>query len=180
MLHEGRSVPLSPSKGKAREETRWRTGWWDFVPLAESQKYVAHTSNPTPPLISNPRPLVWSEASVIFSAHPTRPEVIGRHFASSKQFSIPPPPVISSSPSLYDPPTFISIAPRDKYLFVFYPAKNAEGIGCIWRRGPRVDTWHILESWKFAGGTCPVTAEWLGCPRTVSIHACRPSKARRE
>lgn len=46
MLHEGRSVPLSPSKGKAREETRWRTGWWDFVPLAESQKYVARTFDP--------------------------------------------------------------------------------------------------------------------------------------
>ena len=133
-------------------------------------KSAFHTNTLEPTqLISYPRPLVWSEASVIFSAHPTRPEVTGRHFASSKQFSVPPPAVINSSPSLYNSPTFISVAPGDKYLFVFYPAKSSEGIGCIWRRGPRLDTWVVLESWKFSGVTCPVAAEWLGCPRTVSI-----------
>ncbi|KAK2466856.1 hypothetical protein APHAL10511_001114 [Amanita phalloides] len=153
MLHDGRSVPLSPSKGKAREETRWRTGWWDFVPLVEKSQ----------------RPLVWSEASVILSAHPARLEVTGRHFASSKQFSVPPPVVVGASPSLYDPPTFISLAPGDKFLFVFYPGRSTEGIGCIWRRGPRLDTWVTPESWKFAMATYPVAAEWLGCPRTWHV-----------
>lgn len=155
MLHEGRPVPLSPSKGKAREETRWRTGWWDFTPLLE------HTQ----------KPLAWSEASILFFAHPTRLDVIGRHFSSSKQFLISPPPLVNSSSSQFNPPSFISIAPGDGYLFVFYPGKTGNSVGCIWKRGPRIDSWLIVDCWEFAKFTYPVAAEWLGSPRTWHLDA---------
>ncbi|KAF8636496.1 hypothetical protein AX17_003311 [Amanita inopinata Kibby_2008] len=149
MLHDGRPVPLSPSKGKAREETRWRTGWWDFYPLAEQSQ----------------RPLEWSESCFIFSPHPTRPEVTARHFSSSKQFVIPPPAPVSSSPALYSPPTFISVSPGERFVFVYYPGKASDGVGCIWRRESRLDDWLSLGWWKFAQDARPLAADWLGSPR---------------
>ncbi|PFH54288.1 hypothetical protein AMATHDRAFT_562 [Amanita thiersii Skay4041] len=153
MPPDSRPVPLSPSKGKAREETRWRTGWWDFYPLVEQAQ----------------KPLEWSESSIIFSAHATRPEITARHFSSSKQFAIESPPPIVAAPGSFNPPAFISVAPGERSLFVFYPGTGGEGIGCIYRRGVRLDSWKTYGWWKFAPGTHPVAASWLGSHRTASI-----------
>lgn len=33
-----KSIPSSPAKGKAKETTQWRTGWWDYYSLTEYPK----------------------------------------------------------------------------------------------------------------------------------------------
>lgn len=35
MFHDVKAAPGSPAKGKAKEETHWHSGWWDFYPLVE-------------------------------------------------------------------------------------------------------------------------------------------------
>lgn len=126
------------------------------------------------------RPLVWSQSSVIWSAHPTQALIIGRHFSSSKQFVLQcPTPVISALGS-FDPPTVIAVSPTDDWLFAFYPRKDGEGVGCIWKRGGQIDNWQVKESWTFAKCGGAVTASWLGSPREVSdvkivysyLHVC--------
>lgn len=142
----------SPSKGKAKESTHWNSGWWDFYPLME-RPY---------------RPLQWSQSCVIFSAHPSEPFVIARHFSSSKQFTIPSPKPVTSNQALYQPPTVISIAPADDWLFAYFPKHNGEGTGCLWKRGLQIDNWTVQEWWSFPPRTAPITTEWLGAPREVS------------
>ncbi|KAF7338233.1 hypothetical protein MVEN_02048500 [Mycena venus] len=53
---------LSPSKGKAKEETRWSSGWWEYHALLDQTQ----------------RPVAWSSTCTIFSAHPTQPLVTAR------------------------------------------------------------------------------------------------------
>ncbi|KAF9013889.1 hypothetical protein BDQ17DRAFT_1230808 [Cyathus striatus] len=139
----------SPSKGKARDTTHWRSGWWDFYPLLERPK----------------RPIEWSHSSVIFTAHPTLPFLSARHFSSSKQFAIPSPAPVMTSPSSYDPPTVISVSPADDWLFAYFPGKTNDGAGCLWKRGSQVDTWTIKEWWSFPRSGGVVAASWLGSPR---------------
>ncbi|KAF5358405.1 hypothetical protein D9756_001502 [Leucocoprinus leucothites] len=145
--------PASPSKGKAKEPTHWHSGWWDFYPLTE-RPY---------------RPLQWSHSSVIFSAHPSEPTIIARHFSSSKQFTIPSPKPVNSNQAVYEPPTIISVAPTDDWLFAYFPRSNGEGTGCLWKRGAQIDNWIVQEWWTFPPQTAPVTAEWLGGPREWTI-----------
>jgi len=114
------------------------------------------------------RPLQWSQSSVIFSAHPSEPFVIARHFSSFKQFTIPSPKPVASNQTLYQPPTVISIAPADDWLFAYFPKYNGEGTGCLWKRGLQIDNWTVQEWWPFPPRTAPVTTEWLGAPREVS------------
>ncbi|GLB34886.1 hypothetical protein LshimejAT787_0204510 [Lyophyllum shimeji] len=140
---------MSPRKGKAREKQEWQAGWWDFQPLAERSL----------------RPIEWSPSSVIFSAHPTQPVITARHFSSSKQFLIPSPAPAISSPASYGPPTVISVGPGDDWLFAYFPGRNVDGVGCLWKRGPQIDNWNIKEWWSFAQGAGVVTASWLGTPR---------------
>ena len=73
-----------------------------------------------------------------------------------------------SSLGSFEPPTVIAVSPTDDWLFVFYPRKDGEGVGCIWKRGARIDDWQVKESWTFAKCAGAVTASWLGCPREVS------------
>lgn len=114
------------------------------------------------------RPLVWSRSSVIWTTHPTQALIIGRHFSSSKQFVLPSPGPILSSPGSFEPPTVVAISPSDDWLFAFYPRKDAEGVGCIWKRGAQIDNWQVKESWIFPKCRGAVTASWLGSPREVS------------
>ncbi|KAF9454558.1 hypothetical protein P691DRAFT_770453 [Macrolepiota fuliginosa MF-IS2] len=144
----------SPSKGKAKESTHWHSGWWDYYPLVERPH----------------RPLQWSQSSVIFSAHPTQPAVIARHFSSSKQFTIPSPKPVSSNQTSYEPPTIISVAPTDDWLFAYFPKSNGDGTGCLWKRGAQIDNWVVQEWWTFPPETAPVTADWLGAPREWTIN----------
>lgn len=113
------------------------------------------------------RPLQWSQSSVIFSAHPTQPIVIARHFSSSKQFVIPSPKPVTSNQTAYEPPTIISVAPGDDWLFAYFPKSNGEGTGCLWKRGPQIDNWTVQEWWTFPPQTAPIAADWLGAPREV-------------
>ncbi|KXN86898.1 hypothetical protein AN958_09493 [Leucoagaricus sp. SymC.cos] len=143
----------SPSKGKAKESTHWNSGWWDFYPLLEHPY----------------RPLQWSQSSVIFSAHPSQPLVIARHFSSSKHFTIPSPTPVRDNQAAYEPPTVISVAPTDDWLFAYFPKSNGEGTGCLWKRGLQIDSWLVHEWWTFPPQTAPVTADWLGAHREWTI-----------
>ncbi|KAF5330923.1 hypothetical protein D9619_005436 [Psilocybe cf. subviscida] len=154
--------PPSPSKGKGVDTgaKTWRTGWWDFYPLLERPK----------------RPLQWSSSSVIFSAHATEALVTGRHFSSSKQFSLPSPTPIVASPSSYDPPTTITVSPSEKWLFAYFPRRDGEGIGCIWQRGHQIDTWVIKENWNYPRNGGVVAASWIGHHREWASMSGTPTR----
>lgn len=115
----------------------------------------------------NIRPIEWSQSSVLFTAHPTQPLVSGRHFSSSKQFRLPSPPPIVSSPKSYEPPSIISVAPDDEWLFAYFPSRDGDGTGCLWIRGAQIDSWAVKEWWSFAPGAGVVAASWLGQARVV-------------
>ncbi|KAF8163366.1 hypothetical protein B0H34DRAFT_650242 [Crassisporium funariophilum] len=144
----------SPSKGKGTDST-WRASWWDFYPLLERPR----------------RQIQWSNSSVIFTAHPTKPLITGRHFSSSKRFVLPSPAPVALSPASYDPPSVITVAATDEWLFAYFPRRDGEGTGCIWKRGPQIDSWDVKESWSFPKGGGAVTASWLGNPREWAINA---------
>jgi hypothetical protein len=115
-----------------------------------------------------PSPLQWSSESLIFSAHPSKPLLVARHFSSSRQFFIPSPNPVASAQSAYLPPTLISVAPQDDALFAYFPKNNGEGIGCRWKRGSQIDSWAVQEWWSFPSQAAPIAAEWLGARREVS------------
>lgn len=119
------------------------------------------------------RPVEWSRSSVIFTAHPTQPLVIARHFSSSKEFVIPSPSPIITSPASYEPPTIISVAPDDSWLFAYFPQRDSDGTGCLWKRDARIDNWNIKEWWSFAQGAGVVAVSWLGVTREVSTFICK-------
>ncbi|KZT09518.1 uncharacterized protein LAESUDRAFT_508521 [Laetiporus sulphureus 93-53] len=137
------------SKGKAREDVHWQLGWWD----------VAHS------LGSARRPVVWSRSSIIYTAHPTKPVILARHFPSSSRFEIPSPTPIPTKTAPYDPPTVISVSPTDDWLFAYFPGRGCDGAGCLYRRGPQLDSWKEREWWGFAPGAGVVTAEWTSSQR---------------
>lgn len=164
--------PASPSKGGADSShttsKTWRSGWWDFYPILEKpRRFVQSTIPIVDELMKQIRPIVWSQSSVIFTAHPTHPRVTGRHFSSSKQFVLPSPNPVISLPSSYDPPTVISVAPRDDWLFAYYPRHDAEGLGCLWKRGAQLDSWQVKEFWNFSKSGGAVAVSWLSPPRKV-------------
>ncbi|PBK78348.1 hypothetical protein ARMSODRAFT_947241 [Armillaria solidipes] len=138
----------SPPKGKNKEE--WHMGWWDFQPLVEQL---------------TPRRAEWSNSSVIFTPHPTQPTIQARHFSSSKQFNIPSPALILAALTDFDPPTVISVSPNDDWLFAYFPGRGVPGAGCLWYRGPEIDSWTLKDHWTLPLGAGVVTASWLGAPR---------------
>lgn len=119
--------------------------------------------------INSHRPIQWSASSVIYTAHPTRSQVVGRHFSSSKQFVLPSPSNLIASSTLYDPPSVISVSQTDDWLFAYFPRKDGgEGTACIWNRGPQIDNWIVKECWYLDKAAGAVTATWLEQPRQVS------------
>lgn len=115
------------------------------------------------------RPIVWTNSSVIFTAHATQPLVTARLFPSSKQFVLPSPEPILTSPASYEPPAVISVSPHDDWLFAYFPGREIGGTGCLWKRGLQVDSWNIKDYWGFTRGGGAVTAAWLGTEREVSV-----------
>jgi hypothetical protein len=113
------------------------------------------------------RPLEWSDASVIFTAHPTQPLVTARHFSSSKTFIVSSPTPVVSSPASYEPPSIISAAPGSHWLFAYFPRRDGDGIACMWERGVEIDNWKIKEWWSLAQGAGVVAASWTGVTRQV-------------
>ncbi|KAI6045743.1 hypothetical protein EDC04DRAFT_2634728 [Pisolithus marmoratus] len=155
----GADVNSSPVKGKAKDDGRWRSNWWDFRPLVDDIQ----------------RPVAWSTSSVIFTAHSSQPLLLGRLFPSSKQFMVPSPEPILRSPSSFEPPSVISVAPSDQWLFAFYPGLEGDGIACLWKRGYQVDSWTVKECWPMAPGAGVITATWAGVERewiTYSDGSC--------
>ncbi|KAJ7430710.1 hypothetical protein B0H11DRAFT_2134605 [Mycena galericulata] len=144
---------MIPSKGKAKEETQWSSGWWEYHALLDQTK----------------RPVVWSSTSTIFTAHPTQPLVTARHFSSSKQFVLQSPGPILSSPSSYEPPTVVSVSPGGDWLFAYFPSGEIDGVGCLWQRGAPIDVWRIKDWWTLNRGGGIVTANWLGGSREWTI-----------
>jgi hypothetical protein len=114
------------------------------------------------------RPVQWSKSSVIFTAHPTQPSIIGRHFSSSKQFILPSPTPLMASPTSYQPPSVISVGPDDLWLFAYFPRRDGEGVGCLWKRGPQINNWDVKECWTYLKGGGVVTASWLDSHREVN------------
>ncbi|KAI6150464.1 hypothetical protein BKA82DRAFT_4116006 [Pisolithus tinctorius] len=142
-------VNSSPVKGKAKDDGRWRSNWWDFHPLVENIQ----------------RPVAWSTSSVIFTAHSSQPLLLGRLFPSSRQFIVPSPEPVIRSLSSFEPPSVISVAPNDQWLFAFYPGIEGDGIACLWKRGYQVDSWTVKECWPMSPGAGVITAAWAGVER---------------
>lgn len=114
-------------------------------------------------------PLQWSQSSVIFAAHATQPMITGRHFSSSKQFVLPSPTVIISSPASYDPPSIISVSPDDIWLLAYFYRRDGEGIACLWKRGHQIDNWQVKNFWTYTKGCGIVAASWLEMHREVRV-----------
>ncbi|KAI0322194.1 hypothetical protein OF83DRAFT_1094908, partial [Amylostereum chailletii] len=135
-------------KGKAKEEDYWNPGWWQFSSLAEHER----------------RPVTWSGHSTILFAHPSQPLVCARLFPSSRQFTLPPPPLVLTPPPAYSPPTIISGSPDEQHLFAYFPSQAEVGVACIWKRS-HVDEWIVQDCWSLPVGKGIIAATWLGHPR---------------
>ncbi|THH26462.1 hypothetical protein EUX98_g7717 [Antrodiella citrinella] len=146
--------PGASGKGKAREDSHWQLGWWELHPLIDQAK----------------RPVAWSRSSIIFSAHPTQPLVLARHFSSSRQFVIPSPGPLVTSPTSYDPPTVISISPSGDWLFAYFPGRGGDGVACLWKRAFQLDSWSVRDFWTTPLGAGIVTAAWTNHSREWVIN----------
>ncbi|KAH9857142.1 hypothetical protein C2E23DRAFT_375639 [Lenzites betulinus] len=147
-MHE-RSLPSLTSKGKGREGVQWNLGWWDFTHSLEGTR----------------RPVQWGKSGVIYTGHEHQPLVLGRHFPTSRQFVLPSPPQITSTPSAYNPPSVVSVSSTDEWLFAYFPGRGTDGVGCLWRKGGQLDNWVVNECWRFAVGDGVVTASWTSSHR---------------
>ncbi|KIP09550.1 hypothetical protein PHLGIDRAFT_318783 [Phlebiopsis gigantea 11061_1 CR5-6] len=147
-MHDSKLV-----KGKAREETHWQLGWWELLPLVDGPR----------------RPVAWSRASIIYTAHPVQPTVLAKHFSSARQFVVPSPTLILESSSAYEPPTLISISPTEDWLFAYFPGRNCDGVGCLWKRGYQLNSWIVRECFHYSQGAGVVAAEWTSSERPWAI-----------
>ncbi|EPS98539.1 hypothetical protein FOMPIDRAFT_143657 [Fomitopsis schrenkii] len=151
-MQEQAKLSLS-AKGKAREDVHWQLGWWDFAHALEGTR----------------RPLVWSKSSVVYTAHPSEPLVLARHFPTSRHFVLPSAPKILASPTSFEPPTVISISNNDELLFAYFPGRGGDGAGCLWQRGVQLDNWQVRECWNIEQGAGVVTAEWTSTQREWTV-----------
>ncbi|KAF6765274.1 hypothetical protein DFP72DRAFT_870596 [Ephemerocybe angulata] len=146
------STTISPSKGKGKDgsaSTTWRTGWWDFWPLVETPR----------------KPMQWTSSSIMVTAHPTLPTLIGRHISSSKEFQFQPLPVLLESPN------------SEEKVFAYFPGRQTPGVACLWRRGSTLDHWkHSGEQWSFPAGESVVGGQWLGGARGWTRPAASPPR----
>ncbi|KAH9935022.1 uncharacterized protein B0H18DRAFT_1207647 [Fomitopsis serialis] len=91
---------------------------------------------------------------------PREPQVLARHFPSSKCFVLPSAPQIVASSATYEPATVISISENEDWLFAYFPGRGGDGAGCLWRKDAQLDSWQIREFWSFDQGAGAVSAEW--------------------
>ena len=156
------------SKGKGRD---LEMGWWQYLPLGErSQRCVNAFIGVLLRLIIAYRPVAWSGLSTIFTAHPTKPCVVGRQFPSLKSFELPLPKAIAQAVNSYNPPTIITISSDNMWLFAFFPGIDVDGVGCIWARTFEADSW-IPREYQAASGypwnAGVVAAAWVSNDRQV-------------
>lgn len=119
-------------------------------------------------------PVAWTRSSVIYTAHPSQPVVLGRHFPSSRQFVVPTPSLFIDNTASYDPPTVISISPAEDWLFAYFPGRGCDGVGYLWKRASQLDCWFVQEKLNYAPGAGVVTAEWTSTERPVSVPILMP------
>ncbi|EJU00910.1 hypothetical protein DACRYDRAFT_116795 [Dacryopinax primogenitus] len=78
------------------------------------------------------RPIVWTKANTILSAHPSQPYIVGRipilstSAAPQKlhQFTLPSPDTIALNASDYSPASILLLAPTDNHLFAYFPSSR--------------------------------------------------------
>lgn len=112
-----------------------------------------------------------------------QPLVTARLFPSSQTFNLPASNAIIRSPQSYTSPTVITASPDSIWLFAYFPGIAGPGIGCIWKRGERLDLWQVQEVQDKDGqdmSTFPmsvgvVAAEWLSPERQVIVEHSPPS-----
>ncbi|KAI0082625.1 hypothetical protein K474DRAFT_1654738 [Panus rudis PR-1116 ss-1] len=141
----------SSKQGKVKGDASipaWQLGWWEVSPLMDRIR----------------KPLAWSRSSVIFSADSTMPRIHARHFSSTKQFTLDPPPEVQISAAGYGPPTVITVSPGDDWLFAYFPGRRSN-VACLWSRGPQIDSWSVRDTWTLEIGDGIVCADWLSSHR---------------
>ena len=116
------------------------------------------------------RPVAWSGLSTIFTAHPTKPCIVGRQFPSLKSFELPLPKIIAQATNSYNPPTIITVSSDNMWLFAFFPGTDVDGVGCIWARTLEADSWITREhptasAYPWNAGV--VAAAWINSDRQV-------------
>lgn len=94
--------------------------------------------------------------------------VLARHFPSLRQFIVPSPSQVIDNLSSYEPPTVVSISPGEEWLFAYFPGRERDGVGCLWRRGHQLDSWIVRERFTYARGGGIVAAAWHSNDRPVS------------
>ncbi|KDQ19771.1 hypothetical protein BOTBODRAFT_169828 [Botryobasidium botryosum FD-172 SS1] len=144
--------PSMQAPANARREP-WQLGWEHVQCLVDG--------------IS--RPLAWSSANLILTAHAILPKIYAQLIPPSPtpsvaKFTIPsPPPIINAPAKSYAPPTVISLSPSDAYLFAYFPPDSgAEGIACVWERGAEISTWAVKEYWSVPRVEGILCCKWLG------------------
>jgi hypothetical protein len=141
--------------------------WWNFYALVEQRR----RSRPSlfvhyfPVSTHLNRPVLWTSFAILF-AHESEPAIVGRAFPSSRQFRLQSPPVLTTTPGSYEPPTILSVSPDENWLFAYFPGRQIPGAGCFWR-AQQADSWDVVESITFARGKGVVSARWLGHAREV-------------
>lgn len=124
------------------------------------------------------RPVQWLKSSGIITAHSTQPHLVYIQFPSSKQHILSAPQPLSTTPSLYDPASVISISPRSDWIFAYFPGKDGEGVGCLWacRDFDSPSDWVVKDWWTVQRDAGVICASWLGADREVSrarsIYVC--------
>jgi hypothetical protein len=125
------------------------------------------------PQLTFNRPVVWTSLAILF-AHEIEPVVVGRAFPSSRQFRLPSPAVVVTTPGSYEPPTILCVSPREDWLFAYFPGRQIPGVGCFWR-AQQADGWDVIEFISFPRGRGVVSAKWLSHAREVWSDTLTPS-----
>lgn len=122
------------------------------------------------------RAIAWSRTNPVFFAHAFLPQVCGRYIHPNAStpvstFELPIPPQIELDPSMYSPPTSISLSPNDTSLFAYFPPSplsQFDGFACIYQSGLVLGVWSIAHMWPVKCGNGIVASQWLGQTREVS------------
>ncbi|KAG8896495.1 hypothetical protein FRB99_008862 [Tulasnella sp. 403] len=116
-----------------------------------------------------PQTLCWAHNNVIYYSHPVLPRVCARVIhpnpsTAPTHFELPIPPIDFS---VYGPPTIISSAAQDAWIFAYFPSgllndnTDKGGLGCIWKCGTAIGNVSVVWSWPVKRGHAPVASRWV-------------------
>ncbi|KAG9003555.1 hypothetical protein FRB94_014578 [Tulasnella sp. JGI-2019a] len=157
----GSKTTSGKEKSAKHPRLEWELSWEHALGLAED----------------TPRPVAWSKTNTIFFAHPSLPRVCGRYIhphasLPSNTFELSVPPQLLLSPSPCGPPTIISLAPNDAWLFAYFPSSilnDGDGVACIYQGASVPGVWSITHLWHVQRGNGVVSCRWLGHPREWAV-----------